>query len=40
VPYWVNGSNMEDTVIKDQFVSVTDLCAAVGADVCTAAGIH
>jgi D-xylose transport system substrate-binding protein len=40
VPYWVNGSNMEDTVIKDQFVSVTDLCAAVGADVCTQAGIH
>jgi len=30
---------MESTVIKDKFVSATDLCAAVGADVCTAAGI-
>jgi D-xylose transport system substrate-binding protein len=38
-PYWVNSANMEATVIKDKFVSVTDLCAAVGADVCTAAGI-
>jgi D-xylose transport system substrate-binding protein len=38
-PYWVNEKNMEATVIKDKFVSVTDLCAAVGADVCTAAGI-
>ena len=38
-PYWVNAANMESTVIKDQFVKVADLCAAVGADVCTAAGI-
>jgi D-xylose transport system substrate-binding protein len=38
-PYWVNAANMEATVIKDKFISVTDLCAAVGADVCTAAGI-
>ncbi len=38
-PLWVNAANMEATVIKDQFVSVTDLCGAVGADVCTAAGI-
>ena len=30
---------MESTVIKDKFVSVTDLCTAVGATVCTAAGI-
>jgi D-xylose transport system substrate-binding protein len=39
-PYWTDITNMEDTVIKDKFVSVTDLCAAVGADVCTAAGIQ
>jgi D-xylose transport system substrate-binding protein len=39
-PYWVNAANMETTVIKDKFVSVTDLCAAVTAAVCTAAGIQ
>jgi D-xylose transport system substrate-binding protein len=39
-PYWVNAANMESTVIKDNFVAATDLCAAVGADVCTAAGIQ
>jgi D-xylose transport system substrate-binding protein len=39
-PYWTDITNMEDTVIKDKFVSVTDLCAAVGADVGTAAGIQ
>lgn len=39
-PYWVNVDNMASTVIKDNFVSKTDLCAAVGADVCTAAGIQ
>jgi D-xylose transport system substrate-binding protein len=39
-PYFVNEKNMESTVIKDKFVSVTDLCAAVGADVCTANGIQ
>jgi ABC-type xylose transport system, periplasmic component len=38
-PYWVNEKNMQDTVIKDKFVDVTKLCAAVGAAVCTAAGI-
>jgi D-xylose transport system substrate-binding protein len=38
-PMWVNGANMEATVIQDKFVSATDLCKAVGADVCTAAGI-
>jgi hypothetical protein len=36
---WVDASNMEATVIKDKFVSVTDLCNAVTAAVCTAAGI-
>lgn len=39
-PMWVNKANMEATVITDKFVSVTDLCAAVGADVCTANGIQ
>jgi D-xylose transport system substrate-binding protein len=39
-PYWVNAGNMETTVIKDKFVSVTDLCNAVSAAVCTAAGIQ
>jgi D-xylose transport system substrate-binding protein len=39
-PMWVDSSNMEATVITDKFVSVSDLCAAVGADVCTAAGIQ
>jgi D-xylose transport system substrate-binding protein len=38
-PMWVNAANMESTVIKDGAISATDLCAAVGADVCTAAGI-
>jgi D-xylose transport system substrate-binding protein len=38
-PMWVDASNMEATVIKDKFVSVTDLCNAVTAAVCTAAGI-
>jgi len=37
---WVNAANMESTVIKDKFVSVKDLCAAVGPSVCRAAGIH
>jgi D-xylose transport system substrate-binding protein len=38
-PYWVNSANMESTVIKDGFISAADLCAAVGAAVCAAAGI-
>jgi len=38
-PMWVNAANMEATVITDKFISATDLCAAVGASVCTAAGI-
>jgi D-xylose transport system substrate-binding protein len=38
-PYWVTTANMEATVIKDQAVSVTDLCNNVTAAVCTAAGI-
>ena len=38
-PLWVNKANMQATVITDKFISVTDLCAAVGQNVCTAAGI-
>ena len=38
-PMWVDSTNMASTVIKDQFVSSTTLCQAVGASVCTAAGI-
>lgn len=39
VPYWVDTTNMESTVIKDKFVSVKDLCNAVTAAVCTKFGI-
>jgi D-xylose transport system substrate-binding protein len=39
-PTWVTAANMEATVIKDKFIKVADLCAAVGAPVCTAAGIQ
>lgn len=39
-PYWTNAANMQATVITDKFIVVADLCAAVGADVCTAAGIQ
>ena len=39
VPIWVNVSNMNATVIKDNFVDKTALCAAAGAAACTAAGI-
>jgi D-xylose transport system substrate-binding protein len=39
-PYWVNTQNMESTVIKDKFVSVTDLCNQVTAAVCTQYGIQ
>jgi D-xylose transport system substrate-binding protein len=38
-PVWVNEKNMADTVIKDKAVAVTELCAAVGQALCTAAGI-
>ena len=38
-PIWVDATNMEATVIADEFVKASDICAAVGADVCTAAGI-
>jgi len=38
-PIWVTSSNMNSTVIKDQFISASTLCTAVGSSVCTAAGI-
>ncbi len=38
-PYWVNAANMASTVIKDNFVSAKDLCAAVGTSACAAASI-
>jgi D-xylose transport system substrate-binding protein len=38
-PVWVDATNMATTVIKDQFVSASTLCTAVGASVCSAAGI-
>jgi D-xylose transport system substrate-binding protein len=38
-PVWVNKANMKDTVLKDNFVKASDLCAQVGAAVCTANGI-
>ncbi len=39
-PLWVNEANMASTVIKDNFVSAKDLCAQVGASVCSAANIQ
>lgn len=38
-PEWVTATNMESTVIKDGFISSSALCTAVGASVCSAAGI-
>ena len=38
-PVWVDVTNMASTVIKDNFVSKSTLCADVGAAVCSAAGI-
>ena len=38
-PVWVTSANMASTVIKDNFVSASALCQAVGADVCKAANI-
>jgi D-xylose transport system substrate-binding protein len=38
-PVWVNTTNMASTVIKDQFISASALCTAVGASVCSSANI-
>src|SRR5579864_2306976 len=39
VPIWVDPTNMNATVIKDQFVDKSALCSKAGAAACTAAGI-
>jgi ABC-type xylose transport system substrate-binding protein len=39
VPIWVDPTNMNSTVIKDQFVDKATLCSKAGAAACTAAGI-
>jgi D-xylose transport system substrate-binding protein len=38
-PIWVTKANMNDTIIKDNFVDKATLCSAVGQAACTAAGI-
>jgi D-xylose transport system substrate-binding protein len=38
-PTWVTAANMNSTVIKDQFISASALCTAVGNSVCASAGI-
>jgi len=39
VPIWVTSENMNDTVVADGAVTVSDLCAGDVADACAAAGI-
>jgi D-xylose transport system substrate-binding protein len=39
VPLWVDVTNMNATVIKDNFVDKATLCSKAGAAACTAAGI-
>ncbi len=38
-PTWVTSENMQSTVIKDDFVKVSDICTAELQSACTAAGI-
>jgi len=38
-PISVNTQNMQSTVIKDKFINASQLCAAVGASVCSQYGI-
>ena len=38
-PTWVTVANIEDTVVKDQAVKVTDICVADTQAACTANGI-
>ena len=38
-PIWVTSSNMNSTVISDKFIDASALCSAVGASVCSGAGI-
>ena len=37
-PFWVTADNMADTIIKDGWLSASDLCKGIASD-CTAAGI-
>jgi len=39
-PKWVTADNMNDTVIKDKYVTPSDLCVAVVKQACTKAGIE
>jgi D-xylose transport system substrate-binding protein len=39
IPIWVTSQNMADTVVKDEAVTVDELCAGDVKDACTAAGI-
>ena len=38
-PVWVTAANMESTVVKDGFDSVSSICSIAGAATCAAAGI-
>ena len=38
-PVWVTSANMNSTVISDKFIDASALCSAVGASVCSGAGI-
>jgi D-xylose transport system substrate-binding protein len=38
-PVWVTAANMESTVVKDGFDSVSSICSIAGASTCAAAGI-
>ncbi len=40
VPINVTTTNMASTVVKDNFVSASDLCSGALASACTAAGIQ
>jgi D-xylose transport system substrate-binding protein len=39
VPKWVTAANMNSTVVADNFVPASQLCAGSYASACTAAGI-
>jgi D-xylose transport system substrate-binding protein len=38
-PLWVTAANMKDTIVKDNFVPISQLCSGAYASVCAAAGI-
>jgi D-xylose transport system substrate-binding protein len=39
-PFWVTSDNMADTIIKDGWLSASDLCTSDLAQACTKAGIQ